>query len=111
MPASSIARKKDLLFADDFAGAEPAKAWHKVVATFAVENGLLKGIQTRDRDVLAADGKVAVRAHAAVHGLNVPARDNIVEVTDHLQNVQSLQVRRSVFVPGGQLFRSQLITI
>jgi hypothetical protein len=39
IPAEPIAKKKDLLFSDDFQGSEPAKVWHKVVPTFAVENG------------------------------------------------------------------------
>ena len=62
LPAGSIARKKELLFSDDFQGAEPAKVWHKVVPTFAVENGALKGTQTRDQNIPAADGKAAVTA-------------------------------------------------
>ena len=33
---------------------EPAKVWHKVVPTFAVENGVLKGTQTRDKEIPAA---------------------------------------------------------
>jgi hypothetical protein len=48
IPAESIAVKKELLFADDFEGKTPAPLWHKVVPTFAVENGALKGTQTRD---------------------------------------------------------------
>ena len=80
VPAKSIAEKKELLFSDDFQGAEPAKVWHKVVATFAVENGALKGTQTRDQNIAAADGKPAVTAHAAVHGLEIPTKDSIVEV-------------------------------
>jgi hypothetical protein len=75
-----IAEKKELLFSDDFEGAEPAKVWHKVVATFAVADGVLKGTQTRDKDVPAADGKPAVKAHAAVHGLEIPTKDSVVEV-------------------------------
>lgn len=75
-----IAEKKELLFADDFQGAEPAKVWHKVVPTFAVVDGVLKGTQTRDKDVPAADGKPAVKAHAAVHGLEIPTKDSVVEV-------------------------------
>jgi hypothetical protein len=80
IPAQSIARKKELLFADDFEGAQSAKVWHKVVPTFVIEKGTLKGTQTRDKDIPAADGKPAVRAHAAVHGLDVPTRDSVVEV-------------------------------
>ena len=80
IPARAIAEKKELLFSDDFEGAEPAKVWHRVVPTFAVENGALKGTQTRDQNVPAADGKPAVTAHAAVHGLEIPTKDSIVEV-------------------------------
>src|SRR6266850_6132646 len=80
IPAESIAKKKELLFSDDFEGAEPAKVWHKVVPTFAVEKGTLKGTQTRDKNIPAADGKPAVQAHAAVHGLEIPTRDSVVEV-------------------------------
>jgi hypothetical protein len=74
-----IAEKKELLFSDDFQGAEPAKVWHKVVPSFAVADGVLKGTQTRDKDVPAADGKPAVKAHAAVHGLEIPTKDSVVE--------------------------------
>ncbi len=80
IPAHAIAVKKDLLFADDFEGATPAKPWHRVVPTFAVEGGALKGTQTRDQNIPAADGKPAVTAHAAVHGLDIPTRDSVVEV-------------------------------
>ena len=80
IPTKSLAQKKELLFADDFAGAVPDKRWHKVVATFAVANGTLKGTQTRDKNVPAADGKPAVTAHAAVHGLEIPTKDSVVEV-------------------------------
>src|SRR5438045_5947057 len=80
VPAESIAKKKELLFSDDFEGAEPAKVWHKVVPTFTVENGALKGTQTRDQNIPAADGKPAVTAHAAVHGLEIPTKDSVVEV-------------------------------
>jgi hypothetical protein len=48
IPEKPIAEKKELLFSDDFEKAEPAKEWHKVVPTFAFENGTLKGTQTRD---------------------------------------------------------------
>ena len=80
IPASPIAKKKELLFSDDFQGATPDKRWHKVVDTFAVENGMLKGTQTRDKDVPAADGKPEVKAHAAVFGLELPTKDSVVEV-------------------------------
>jgi hypothetical protein len=80
IPAQSIARKKELLFSDDFQGAEPAKVWHKVVPAFAVENGMLKGTQTRVENIPAANGKSEVKAHAAVHGLEIPTKDSVVEV-------------------------------
>ena len=65
IPSKSIATKKEILFSDDFESAAPAKVWHKVVATFAVENGTLKGTQTRVTNIPAADGKPAITAHAA----------------------------------------------
>src|ERR1700712_1369475 len=80
VPEESIAKKKELLFSDDFEGAEPAKVWHKVVPTFAVEKGTLKGTQTRDANVPAKDGKPAQTAHAAVHGLEIPTKDSVIEV-------------------------------
>src|SRR5215208_6083638 len=85
IPADPIAVKKELLFSDDFEGAEPAKVWHKVVPTFAVEKGVLKGAQTRDKNVPAADGKPAVTPHAAVHGLEIPTKDSVVEVRVRLE--------------------------
>lgn len=78
-PTHSIAVKKELLFGDDFEGSAPAKVWHKVVPTFVVENGTLKGTQTRDKDVPNADGKTVIKAHAAVHGLEIPTKDSVVE--------------------------------
>ncbi|MFO1485696.1 MAG: hypothetical protein U1F71_20205 [Verrucomicrobiaceae bacterium] len=79
VPSGNIATKKELIFADDFEGAEPAKVWHKVVNTFVVEQGTLKGTQTRDQNVLAADEELAVTAHPAVHGLEIPTKDSVVE--------------------------------
>ncbi len=78
VPSKPIAVKKELLFSDDFQ-AEPAKTWVKVVPTFAVVDGVLKGTQTRDVTIPARDGKPEVRAHAAVHGLEVPTKDSIIE--------------------------------
>src|SRR5436190_21765719 len=80
IPDKPIATKKELLFSDDFEGAEPAKVWHKVVPTFAVDAGTLKGTQTRDKAVPAENGKAAVTPHAAVHGLEIPTKDSVVEV-------------------------------
>lgn len=79
IPSSPIAEKKELLFSDDFQGATPAPQWHRVVDTFTVENGELKGTQTRDKDAPSKDGKTVIKAHAAVHGLEIPTKDSIVE--------------------------------
>jgi hypothetical protein len=79
VPDKPIAVKKELLFADDFEGPARSSLWHRVVPTFAFENGLLKGTQTRDKTIPAADGKPAIVAHAAVHGLELPTTNSIVE--------------------------------
>ena len=92
IPAHSIAQKKELLFSDDFASATRSKLWHKVVPTFVVENGTLKGTQTRDKNIPAADGKPAVTAHAAVHGLELPTRDSVVEVKIRFAGATMLDV-------------------
>src|SRR3954465_6286320 len=92
IPAKSIAEKKELLFSDDFQGAEPAKVWHKVVPTFAVENGTLKGTQTRDKNIPAADGKAAVTPHAAVHALETPTKDSVVEVKIRFEGASMIDV-------------------
>jgi hypothetical protein len=92
IPTGSIAKKKELLFSDDFQGAEPAQVWHKVVPTFAVENGTLKGTQTRDQNIPAADGKPAVTAHAAVHGLEIPTKDSVVECKIRFEGASMIDV-------------------
>ena len=112
IPAASIAVKKELLFSDDFEGAEPAKVWHKVVPTFAVEKGTLKGTQTRDQNVPAADGKPAVTAHAAVHGLEIPTKDCVVEVRVRLDGASMVDVefddRKYTGAHYGHLCRAQV---
>ncbi len=80
IPESSIAKKGELLFSDDFSGAKPDARWVRVVPTFSVEDGVLKGVQTRVKDEPTKDGKGVIKAHAAVHGLNVPTKDSVVEV-------------------------------
>jgi len=79
IPEKSIAVKKELLFSDDFESGERSKLWHNVVPTFAFENGMLKGTQTRDQSIPAQDGKPAVVPHAAVYGLNLPTKDSVIE--------------------------------
>ena len=78
IPASPIGKKKELLFSDDFERTELAPKWSSVVPTFTVENGALKGTQTRV-DTPAADGKPAIVGHQAVAGSDVPTKDSIVE--------------------------------
>ena len=80
IPNQSIAKKTDLLFSDDFNGSEHDQRWHRVVDTFTFEDGALKGTPTRDKDIPAADGKPAVKAHAAGYGLELPTKDSVVEV-------------------------------
>ena len=92
VPTEPIAKKKELLFSDDFSSAEPNKLWHKVVPTFAFEDGALKGTQTRDQNIPAADGKPAVTPHAAVHGLELPTKDSVVEVKIRFDGANMIDV-------------------
>src|SRR5579864_5253672 len=112
IPDKSIAEKKELLFSDDFEGAEPAKVWHKVVPTFVVEKGVLKGTQTRDKDIPAADGKPAVKAHAAVHGLEIPTKDSVVEVKIRFEGASMIDVefddRKFTGAHYGHICRAQV---
>jgi hypothetical protein len=112
IPDASIAKKKELLFSDDFEGAEPAKVWHKVVPTFAIEKGALKGTQTRDQNIPAADGKPAVTSHAAVHGLEIPTKDSVVEVKIRFEGASMIDVefddRKYAGAHYGHLCRAQV---
>ena len=92
IPVKSIATKKALLFSDDFEGAAPSKLWHKVVPTFKIEKGMLKGTQTRDKNIPAANGKPAIKAHAAVYGLDLPTKDSVVEVKICLDGATMMDV-------------------
>ncbi len=78
IPSEAIAKKKELLFSEDFERAELAKPWGPVVPTFVVENGVLKGTQTRITTP-AEDGKPAIVGHAAVIGNDTPTKDSIIE--------------------------------
>ena len=112
IPAEPIAKKKELLFSDNFEGAEPAKVWHKVVPTFVVEKGTLKGTQTRDQNIPAADGKPATTAHAAVHGLEIPTKDSVVEVRIGFDGATMIDVefddRKYTGAHYGHLCRAQV---
>ena len=112
VPEKSIAKKKELLFSDDFESAEPAKVWHKVVPTFTLEKGTLKGTQTRDKNVPAADSKPAIAAHAAVHGLEIPTKDSVVEVKIRFEGATMIDVefddRKYTGSHYGHLCRAQV---
>ncbi|QOV89704.1 hypothetical protein [Humisphaera borealis] len=112
IPAESIANKKEVLFSDDFEGAEPAKVWHKVVPTFAVEKGALKGTQTRDKAIPAEGGKPAVTPHAAVHGLEIPTKDSVVEVKIKFEGASMIDVefddRKYTGAHYGHICRAQV---
>jgi hypothetical protein len=112
IPDQPIAQKKELLFSDDFEGEKPAAVWHKVVATFTVEQGALKGTQTRDRNIPAANGKPAITAHAAVHGLEIPTKDSIVEARIKFDGASMIDVefddRKYTGSHYGHLCRAQV---
>ena len=112
IPDEAIAKKKELLFSDDFEGAEPARVWHKVVPTFAIEKGALKGTQTRDQNIPAADGKPAITSHAAVHGLEIPTKDSVVEVKIRFEGASMIDVefddRKYTGAHYGHLCRAQV---
>jgi hypothetical protein len=110
VPANSIAEKKQLLFSDDFESSQPAKEWHRVVQTFDFENGVLKGTQTRVKDE-TVNGKV-VTAHAAVHGLEIPTRDSVVETRIKFDGATMIDVefddRKYTGAHYGHLCRAQV---
>ena len=112
IPTEPIARKMDLLFSDDFESATPAKPWHRVVDTFAFEKGALKGTQTRDKNIPAADGKPAVTSHAAVYGLEIPTKDSVVEVKIRFEGATLIDVefddRKFTGAHYGHLCRAQV---
>lgn len=76
IPAQAIGVKKEQLFSDDFNRTDLG-TWKQVVPTYVVEDGMLKGTQTRV-DTPAADGKPEVKGHAAIAGNDVPTRDSII---------------------------------
>lgn len=114
IPNRPIAKKKELLFSEDFQSKEPAKEWHKVVPTFTVENGALKGTQTRDKNEPAAEGKPAVKAHAAVHGLEIPTKDSVVEAKIRFEGASMIDVefddRKFTGSHYGHICRAQVRT-
>ena len=112
IPSKPIAEKKELLFSDDFEGAEPTKEWHKVVPTFVFEKGVIKGTQTRDIDVPATDTKPIIKAHAAVHGLEIATKDSVVEVKIRFEGASMIDVefddRKFTGAHYGHICRAQV---
>lgn len=112
IPNKPIAEKKELLFSDDLEGAEPAKVWHKVVPTFVFEKGVIRGTQTRDKDVPATDSKPIIKAHAAVHGLEIPTKDSVVEVKIRFEGASMIDVefddRKFTGAHYGHICRAQV---
>jgi len=112
IPAHPIAKKKELLFSDDFQSAEHDKRWHRVVDTFAFEGGMLKGTQTRVKDTPSPDGKSVITAHAAVYGLELPTKDSVVEVRMKLDGATMMDVefddRKYTGSHYGHLCRAQV---
>jgi hypothetical protein len=92
IPVKTLAKKKELLFTDDFQSAEHDKRWHRVVDTFAFENEALKGTQTREKDMPSADGKSVIKAHAAVYGLELPTKDSVVECKIRFEGASMIDV-------------------
>ena len=111
IPVAPLAERRELLFSDDFESSAPAKVWHRVVPTFVVESGVLKGTQTRARDETDAKGKV-IKAHAAVHGLDVPTRDSVVETKIRFDGATMIDVefddRQYTGAHYGHLCRAQV---
>jgi len=111
IPAESIAKKGELLFADDFSGI-PDKRWVKVVPTFSVAEGALQGVQTRLKDEPTKDGKGVIKGHAAVHGLELPTKDSIVEVRIKLDGASMVDVelddRKYTAAHYGHICRAQV---
>jgi hypothetical protein len=112
IPTKSLAEKKELLFSDDFESATPAKPWHKVVDTFSFENGTLKGVQTREKDMPSKDGKSVIKAHAAVYGLEIPTKDSVVEAKIRFEGASMIDVefddRKYTGAHYGHLCRAQV---
>lgn len=112
IPDKSLARKKELLFSDNFKGTEHDKRWHDVVDTFTFEKGALKGSQTRERDTPSPDGKSIITAHAAVYGLELPTRDSVVQCRIRFEGASMIDVefddRKYTGSHYGHLCRAQV---
>jgi len=71
---SSRLPQRRTAFSDDFQSAVHDKRWHKVVDTFAFENGALKGTQTREKDMPSPMASPSSRRTRQSMGWNSPQR-------------------------------------
>lgn len=112
VPRKSLAVKKELLFSDDFQSGKLEQPWHRVVPEFTVVDGVLKGTQVREKDAPTPDGKSVVKAHAAVHGLELPTRDSVVECKIRFDGATMIDVefddRKYTGAHYGHLCRAQV---
>ena len=76
------------------------------------EKGVIKGTQTRDKDVPATDTKPIIKAHAAVHGLEIPTKDSVVEVKIRFEGASMIDVefddRKFIGAHYGHICRAQV---
>ena len=112
IPSEPIAKKKEVLFKDNFKGTTHDKLWHDVVETFAFEPGYLKGTQTRDHEIKDQDGKVTVTPHAAVYGLELPTHNSVIECKIRFEGASLIDVefddRKFTGSHYGHLCRAQI---
>jgi len=78
-------RKKELLFQDDFESATAGQGVAQGGADVRVREGGVKGTQTRDKEVPAADGERPSPPTPPCLGFDVPTRDSVVEVKDQVR--------------------------
>ncbi len=74
-----IAEKGELLFSDDFERSEPGENWQLLIPTFTIENGALKGTQTRND-------------HGAVGRTYLPMKDVVLEFKFKLAGSKTFSV-------------------
>lgn len=111
IPTTPIGVKKELLLEENF-DATPDSRWHKVVPTFTISNGALVGEQTRDKTIPATATTKEKRMHAAVHGLELPTKDSIVETRIRFNGATMIDVeftdRKYTGAHYGHICRAQV---
>lgn len=91
IPAQPIAKKRELLFSDNFERDQLGQGWAVVIPNFEIQKGALKGTQTRF-DKQGVDGKPDVKGHNAVVGSDIPTKDSVIEVKIKFEGATSLSV-------------------